>query len=247
VKTFVKGALQQVLGYRRYLRLFARFKVWTLRLDAREDDFFAFRALLPQDGMVLDVGANLGFLTAHLSRHLTRGRVMAFEPVPDNLHALRHVVRTCRLQNVTIEATALGDHMGDVVMVLPVVGRARQQGLAHVARPGAGGPGGITYTVPLRTLDSVDALFAPDVTVTGIKIDVENSEQCVLAGAHRLVAAHRPLIYLELGDPDNRAACFALFQRWRYEVVVHVDGAHVPYDDTTHRDRINVLARPAGR
>jgi FkbM family methyltransferase len=248
VKNAIKGALQQALGYQRYLRFFAWFKVRTLRLDRREDDFFAFLALLPDAGTVLDIGANLGFLTAHLSSRVTRGRVIAFEPMPDNLHALAHVVETFNLNNVTIEPIAVGEHDGEVIMVLPVRGHARQQGLAHVVRGATGNAGdagnGIRFTVPVRTLDSIAELFAKDVKVTGIKIDVENSEQFVLAGAERLLATHRPLIYLELGDDENRAACLEFFRRWGYVVAVNVNGTHVPYDALAHEDRINFLARP---
>jgi FkbM family methyltransferase len=234
-----------VLGYRRFLRLFAWFKVKTLRLDSREDDFFAFRALLPEDGLVLDIGANLGFLTAHLARHVKRGRVIAFEPMPDNLHALDNLVRTFDLRNVTIEPCAVGDRDGEVEMLLPVIGTARQQGLGHVVRGTTGVNGeGIRCAVASRRLDGIEYLFSGDAKVTGIKIDVEGDEQFVLAGAERIVFAHRPLIYLELGEPDNKRTCLELFERWGYEVMVNVNGAHQPYDPSVHAGRINYLARP---
>ncbi|MGE0451390.1 MAG: FkbM family methyltransferase [Vicinamibacterales bacterium] len=255
MKNGIKASLQRIVGYRRYLRWFAWFKVTTLHADKREDDFFAFRSLLPAAGIVLDVGANLGFLTAHLAAHVRHGRVIAFEPMPDNLHALRYVVQRFKLRNVTIEPCALGDRDGEAEMVLPIVRKARLQGLSHIVdgapgtNPGApsgvrGIEEGIRFTVPLRTLDGFAYLFAPGAKVTGIKIDVENSERRVLAGAGHLVAAHAPLIYLELCEDHNKQACLDLFRTWGYEVTVNVKGTHEPYDPVAHAGRINFLARP---
>ena len=59
-----------------------------------------FLSMLPTDGTVLDIGANLGFLSAHIARHLTNGNVIAFEPMPDNLNALNYVVKKFDLKNV---------------------------------------------------------------------------------------------------------------------------------------------------
>lgn len=245
MKNAIKALLQRALGYRRYLRLFAWFKVKTLRHDRREDDFFAFLALLPEDGVVLDVGANLGFLTAHLAAHLRRGQVIAFEPMPDNVHALRDVVRRFALKNVAIESCALADRDGEVEMRLPVEGHARQQGLSHLVRRGTESRDeGIRFVVPVKRLDGFTFLFAPGVNVTGLKIDVEGVEHLVLAGATRLVETHRPLIYLELGEDENTNACLALFRQWDYELTVNVRGMPEPYDRTAHAGRINFLARP---
>lgn len=245
MKNAIKALLQRTLGYRRYLRVFASYKVKNLHKDKRENDFFAFLALLPESGTVLDIGANLGFLAAHLARKVNKGQVVAFEPMPDNLHALDYVIRKFNLKNVKVEACALGDHDGEVEMVLPVNGSAKQQGLSHIVHSTiTENNDGIRFKVPLQQLDSIAYLFAPGAKVTGIKMDVENFERFVLAGAGKLVNTHRPLIYLELWENENKNACFDLFRKWNYEVTVNVNGTHTAYDAEKHVGRINFLARP---
>lgn len=245
VKNAIKALLQGILGYRRYLRVFASYKVKNLHNDKREQAFFAFLSLLPENGIVLDIGANLGFLAAHLARKVKNGRVIAFEPMPDNLHALEYVIRKFKLTNVQVEAIALGDHDGEAEMVLPVAGKAKQQGLSHVVHSSISEHNdGIRFKVPLKKLDSLDYLFTPDAKVTGIKMDVENFERFVLAGAENLVARHRPLIYIELWENENKKVCFDYFRKWNYEVTINVNGTHVGYDAVKHAGHINFLARP---
>lgn len=238
--------MQGILGYRRYLRVFAWFKVKTLHSDKRERDFFAFLSLLPSEGTVLDIGANLGFITAHLAQKVNKGTVVAFEPMPDNLDALNYIVKKFQLGNVKVEDYALGDHDGEVEMVLPVQGKAKQQGLSHIVHEELKEHNeGIRFKVPVRKLDSLPYLFLPGVKVTGIKMDVENFEHFVLAGADRLISTHQPIIYLELWDNENRILCFDVLRKWSYSVTVNVDGKHVPYNPTDHQGRINFLAVPA--
>lgn len=245
MKNAIKAFLQGILGYRRYLRVFASYKVNNLHKDKREHAFFAFLKLLPENGIVLDIGANLGFLAAHLARKVKNGRVVAFEPMPDNLHALEYVIRKFQLSNVQVEAIALGDHDGEAEMVLPVTGSAKQQGLSHVVHNTITEHNdGIRFKVPLKKLDSLDYLFTPEAKVTGIKMDVENFERFVLAGAENLVARHRPLIYIELWENENKKVCFDYFRKWNYEVTINVNGTHVAYDAVKHAGQINFLARP---
>lgn len=246
MKNAIKALLQGIMGYRNYLRFFARYKVNNLHRDKRERDFFVFLAQLPESGIVLDIGANLGFLTAHLAWKVKNGQVVSFEPMPDNLDALHHVVQHFDLKNVKVEECALGDRDGEVEMVLPVEGKARQQGLSHIVHEELKDHNvGIHFKVPLRKLDSLEYLFAPGAKVTGIKMDVENFEQYVLAGAEKLIKQHQPVIYLELWDNENRTVCFNMLRGWSYTIKVSDEGQLVVYDELKHRSRINFLMIPA--
>jgi FkbM family methyltransferase len=246
VKNAVKALLQKIFGYRRYLRLFAWFKVKTLHNDKREKDFFVFLSMLPADGIVLDIGANLGFLAAHISEKVSKGKVIAFEPMPDNLDALSFVIRKFNLKNVEVQACALGDADGEAEMVLPVEGAARQQGLSHIVHSDLKDHNeGIRFKVPLKQLDSIPELFAEGVKVTGIKMDVENFEQFVFRGAQKLLKLHRPLVYVELWDNENRNICFSLLQDAGYRICINENGNLTPFDAARHRERINFLVVPA--
>jgi FkbM family methyltransferase len=235
VKNLVKTFLQAVLGYRRYLRWFAWYKVKNLNSDSREDDFRFFLSLLPEDGLVLDIGANLGFLSIWMARQVKRGQVIAFEPMPDNLDALNYVIEKSGQTNIRVEACALGDHDGTAEMVLPVLGKAKQQGLSHVVHDSILEHNeGIKFSVPLRMLDSCLYLFEPNKKVSGIKMDVENFEQFVLLGAKRLLHEQHPLIYIELWENDNRKKCFELVREAGYEVMVHEGGKLVAFEAAKH-------------
>lgn len=246
MKSTIKFLLQRLLGYRRYLRLFAYFKIKTLHQDPRERDFLFFVSMLPDSGTVLDIGANLGFLTYYLSTHVKNGNVIAFEPMPDNLDALRSVVRIFRLTNVRVEDCALGDVDGDAEMILPLFGKSREQGLSHMLHEQlTENNNGVRFTVAVRRLDGLSYLFEPDVRVTGIKMDVENFEQFVLKGARRLLEVHQPLIYIELMNNDNRRRCFEIAKNSGYKVMVREGSELTAFEPARHEDRINMFMVPA--
>lgn len=245
MKNAIKALLQRLLGYRIYLRFFAWFKVKTLKSDNREQDFLYFLSLLPENGVVLDIGANLGFLTAWMAKKVRSGKVVSFEPMPDNLDALHYVIRKFNLKNVDVQACALGDHDGEAEMVLPVEGNARQQGLSHMVHDQLKDHNeGIRFKVPLKKLDSIPALFEPGVKITGIKMDVENFERYVLAGAPELIRIHQPVIYVELWDNDNRSFCFSFLRERGYSVQVHENGKLTEYNTSKHADKINFFMIP---
>jgi Methyltransferase FkbM domain len=63
----------------------------------------ALRALLPRGGVFVDAGANIGLYTCTVAAHVgSSGHVLAFEPVPENLDALRRNVRLNPLGNVSV-------------------------------------------------------------------------------------------------------------------------------------------------
>jgi FkbM family methyltransferase len=243
-KTRIKGWLQTLLGYERFLRAFAWFKARTLRWDPREAGFFRFLDQLPRDGVVVDVGANLGFLCVHLARRVARGRVLAFEPLPDNHRTLRWMLRRFGLTNVTVFPWALGERPGSVGMILPVRGRAREQGLGHIVDPADGCEPGVAFDVPLRRLDDLAEVNEPGIRIAGIKIDVEDFERFVLRGARGLLARDRPIVYLELWDGPNRRESFALAEELGYDVCVDDGHGLVAFDAARHGNQGNFFLMP---
>lgn len=235
----LQATLQRSLGFRRYLYVFSRYKVATLHRDPLEGDVLHFASMLPRDGVVLDIGANVGIMTVHLARRVEQGHVHAFEPVPDNFATLRRIVAHFRLRNVTLHRMALGDEDTDLEMVMPVQRAVRMQGLSRVVGAGDEGPAageGEHYTVPQRRLDDLEVLR--DVPIAGIKIDVEGFEPRVFAGGAELIARWKPIVYTELGDEESRRACLEQFGALGYtvgvlegdRVVPHVPGTHTKHN-----------------
>ncbi len=244
LKTRIKGSLQVWLGYERFLYLFARFKARTLQWDRREAGFRYFLRQLPEDGVVLDIGANLGFLCLHLARRVARGRVLAFEPLPDNLRTLHRIVRGVGVENVDVYPWAVGDHNGSVSMVLPLQGRAREQGLGHVVDTAEMPETGLEFEVPIRRLDDLPEVNNPGTRIAGLKIDVEDFERFVLEGARAILERDRPLVYLELWNDENQQVCLAIARELGYRVMVFEGRGLIPFEPVKHRHHGNFFFVP---
>lgn len=221
-----------MLGYQNYLMLFAHFKIVSLIKDKKEGDFFHFMKLLDSPENILDIGANLGIMTVHLSNQFPKAKIHAFEPMPDNLVVLKRIIKRYKLQNVVLHELALGDKETKIKMVLPEQGKTKMQGLSHVVHETiTEWNEGKQVEVSCSTLDN---LF-PTENVQGIKLDVENFEYFVLTGGKDLINRCKPLIYIELWDNENRQKCFDFLKELGYQVRVVVDGKLVQYVASLHR------------
>ena len=143
------------------------------------------------DAITLDIGANIGLTALTIATATPRGRVFAFEPVPQNAEFLRANVRANGVENVTVVEAAVGIRDGEIVsMTMPVCG-------AHAAvirSPDHKQPASVS--VPLISLDEW-ATTALVRRVDLLKIDVEGYEPDVLYGGAALLASSRPRILME--------------------------------------------------
>jgi len=156
--------------------------------------------LLPDGGIALDVGANVGLLTVPLGRRLQqlRGRLYAFEPVPENFARLVENVELNALAD-TVECyqLALGDSDGQIPFHREGTGTA-STGNAVVALGRVVTEDGMqpTASAQMITLDGWNEqvrLQRCDL----IKVDIEGYEYEFLRGAIRFVETLRPIIYGE--------------------------------------------------
>ncbi len=141
-----------------------------------------------------DVGSHIGYMVAVASRLVgPTGTVVAFEPNPENLRRLRRTIELNDLRNVTVRDVALSDRVGESEFFLS--GSSSTGSLL----PGQSG----TPTVRVRTStidEELKTVAVPDL----VKIDVEGSEDAVLAGATRLLEDHRPGLIVEVLTPERR-------------------------------------------
>jgi FkbM family methyltransferase len=143
---------------------------------------------------VVDVGANHGLYSYHLSRLVgAAGQVHAFEPVPLNLKILSYTIERHRLRNVVVHPCACGDKPETATFCVPL-----QHGVPFlwIARQGSDG---LTFSCEVVRLDDV---------ITGnvslLKIDVEGAELFVLRGAQRILRDCQPALLIEaLGETRN--------------------------------------------
>ncbi len=147
------------------------------------------RACLPEDGVFLDVGANVGLHTLAAARHVAAGggAVVAFEPHPRNFETLTHNIACNGLRHVAAHNIGLAE----TAEVLTCRGPARGGNWSLASH------GEYSFEVHLLRLDD----FLEDHPLPRldlIKIDVEGAEVRVLAGARETIARYRPLIVFEV-------------------------------------------------
>jgi FkbM family methyltransferase len=147
------------------------------------------RDLLPRDGVFLDIGANIGIHTLAAARHLNPGggKVVAFEPHPENHKVLLNNLEQNGLTNVRAERVGLADAR----KTLAVCG-SPQSGNWSVASTGT-----LRFDVDLLPLDEYLQQH-PLERIDVIKMDIEGSEVCALTGATSTLRRYRPAIIFEV-------------------------------------------------
>lgn len=231
MKTFVKYVLQKILGLKTYLYVFAVFVIVKIRWDKKEKDFFYFMQLFADGGTILDLGANIGVTTFHLSKKFPDSNIISIEPLTLNMDTLKRVKKRFGLTNVTEYQVAAGDKPGELEMVMPVIDNVPMHGLSHVVNDEVSDLNtGLKYTVQVVVLDQFEPLKNPSKPVSAIKMDVENFEYHVLKGTEKLIVKHQPVIYCELWDNDNRKKCISFLNNLNYSAFILDKKELVPFE-----------------
>lgn len=220
MKKAIQALLQRILGFDNYLFVFSLFKIKTLRWDGKnkEGDFNFFLGMLHSSDVVLDIGANIGIMTALMAARCKY--VYAFEPVGANLRALNRVVNFLKLKNVESHQVALGAEEGEVEIKMPVLEGVKMQGLSYVGHDSIEGYKAEHLVFKVRQTSLDQWPFDSEVRIRAIKMDVENYEQFVLKGSMSLIRKHKPVIYMELWDNENRRNCLKMLTEAGYQVRV---------------------------
>lgn len=148
-----------------------------------------FRRYIRVAATVIDVGGHIGYYTLQAARAVgPAGRVVAFEPAPDNFALLERNVAGNGYKNVTMVKSAVSDHAGAESLVIS------RENTGDNRLAGDGESDGELVTVEAVTLDSYFGGDFPDVDV--IKMDIQGAEPLALAGARGLIAANEDLLLL---------------------------------------------------
>lgn len=179
--------------------------------------------LVPEDGIVFDVGAHAGQFAKLFARRAGRGRVYAFEPGSYARSILRSALWLNRLSNVAIIPAALGAESGLNTLSIPVKQSGSSAfGLSHF---GPAEPRWETVTEELVAQTTIDAVIAalalPRLDL--IKADIEGWELQMLRGAGDTLDRLRPRLMLEIsaghlaraGDRADELFDFLAGRRYR--------------------------------
>ena len=161
------------------------------------DEFHFIKRYVRQASVVLDVGANIGVYTLWISQYLgNEGRLIAFEPDPQNCRRCAENIEQNSLEMVRLEQIALSNRGGKLEFS---VGKDVEN---HLMPDDA--VTGSSIAVEGTTLDEYCQL--QDIArIDFLKIDVEGAELLVLQGATNALARSMiGVIQLELTDALKR-------------------------------------------
>jgi FkbM family methyltransferase len=176
------------------------------------------RACVPDGGVILDVGGNIGLTSIAMALAAPNSSVIAFEPSPVNADFFQD--NTAGRERIELIRAGVGSQKGYLDFVIPPDGAN-----AHVASESyqyARDPGFHPARLPVLTLDEFVQERELRRPVTLIKIDVEGFEPNVLVGAAGLIERESPLLWIEFNSIainvahgySPMALALGLFQRF---------------------------------
>lgn len=166
-------------------------------------------------GMVFyDLGAHWGYFSLLASKLVgTQGKVMAFEPMPENYSRLQRNVRANGIENLNIFHLAISDHNGQIKF------SNTDDSFANSYLNVGDKSGVLVDTVSLDSFAQEEKNTPPDF----IKIDVEGAELDVLKGAKNLIHTYKPLIHLSTHDIHLKGVdkqCRSIMDTYNYKMNV---------------------------
>jgi len=152
--------------------------------------------LARRGGLMVDVGANLGYFSLVWAAASTHNRVVAFEAAPRNLEALR---RNELLNGMESQIQIYGAAAGKERRTLPfTLGDDTQTGWGGFA------PTAESHTIEVDVV-RIDEALNPSDEIALLKIDIEGADTWALIGCERLLRSHRiKEVWFEQNKPRMR-------------------------------------------
>jgi FkbM family methyltransferase len=160
--------------------------------------------LLHRNFIIIDAGANIGFLTLNLAQHCYDGFVFAFEPDGKTFRTLKANIEQNGFKNIAAYQIALGARSEKMLL-----------SKLEINNPGANRilpKNSIkqydTEWVDVTTLDEFTSQL-PIARVDLLKIDVEGFEMFVLKGAEKIIQKWKPILFVELSEVNLKEHGFS--------------------------------------
>ena len=171
--------------------------------------------LVPAETTIIDIGANIGFLSLYWAKKFNNCQVFSYEPTAYAFECLKKSKRLNRLDNLKVFKLAAGDDNCQGEVYSPTE-KTYNKGLGSI-NFNTDIEGDQTYVKEKIDIVSLDEHIGMEKNVSLIKIDVQGTEINVLKGALKLIEKDKPLIIIEVQDDyyerplENRQSIKALF------------------------------------
>lgn len=169
-----------------------------------------------EDSVFYDIGANVGFFSLLTSQIVKQGKIISFEPFPENLPYLeKHLVMN-DIENVEVHELALSDSKGTTNFYIYNKGHGNITGKIYDIKE--------TITVPKDTIDNlVENNYIP--APSFIKMDVDGGEYLILKGAKRTIEKYKPIFVIETHSQELLDNCLNFLKRRKYKTnLLNIEG-----------------------
>lgn len=173
--------------------------------------------------VVFDIGAGIGEECAILAE--SGARVFAIEAHPDIYRCLAKTVTANGLSNITPILCALGDHDGEISIVMANNNIANTVIDSHI--PGAMRTGSVT--VPMKTLDSLCAEHGV-AQIDYLKMNIEGAERQAVRGLGKVPVRHAAISchdFFEIDEFRTKSDVIAALEARGYAIRSRPDANNV--------------------
>ncbi len=195
-------------------------------------EFLAVQRIVQPGATVIDIGANIGWYTLNLAEWVgSEGRVIGFEPFPQNFQSLEKNIQLNTFNNITAENIAIGQEEGELILHLNT--KENNRGMVSVIPT----DNAIHESVKVTTLD-LYLTQNPVEKLDFIKIDIEGNEYSALLGMHKTLENFSPAILLEIRDlpelKELNTKCLNLLNSMGYKQYVISQNGNLTLDKQKH-------------
>lgn len=177
----------------------------------------SFLSWFGPDSVFFDVGANVGYFSFLASTRITRGKIVAFEPMAANLRLFEEHLRLNRHRAGVSKITLVPCAIADCEKTVEFTNDPQFTGSNTYVDSQFLASNLERVTVKCCSIDDLVAAGQPAPTV--LKIDVEGAEFDVLRGAAKTIRTHRPHILLATHEahlPGVEKECKEFLERLGY-------------------------------
>jgi FkbM family methyltransferase len=148
-------------------------------------------SLIPKNGVIFDIGANMGWYSLIIAKQNKNLKVYSFEPIPKTFSFLQKNVNFNKLENIYLHNFGFSDETKDLVFYTYPEGSGNASSVNLTKRNDVE-----SITCSVKRLD--DFASSNKLKVDFIKCDVEGAELLAFLGARETIAFYRPVIFTEM-------------------------------------------------